>query len=321
MKETAQQTQLESYLLGTLADDEMEPLEERLFTDDNAFLELQAAEMGLVDRYVRNEMSDAERRSFEANYLISSERKAKVDAARTFHNELAELQPNVAVEELQPSWAERLRRMLSIPALQYAGSALVLLLAVSTGWLILERGRTQNELLEARNSEQQLNRQLNERQEELDRRVAEQRGEDSESLAALQNEIDDLQKQLSESKNKPIDQSNSSPRQPLIATLILAAPRGGGGAIQTINLAAGAKVLNIKLPLAAEQTIPFDIEISNGEKTIFKKSFNQLQKGENPTVTISLPTTGMVDGRYDLTIRDQSGEAKTRSFIVERAKR
>jgi len=317
MRETAQQTQLERYLLGELGDAEMEALEESFFTDSDAFLELQAAEMALVDRYVRSEISDAERGSFEANYLISAERKAKVDAARAFHNELSDLQPSVNADEPQLSWTERLRRALLLPTMQYAGAVLVLIMAASAGWLLLERGQTHNELLDARNSEQELNRQLNERQQELDRRVAEQRGEDSESLAALQNKIDELQKQLNDSKTKPINQNDTSQRQPLIATLILAAPRGGG-AVPTINMANGTKVLNIKLPLAADQSAPFDIEISFGGKTIFKKAYDQLPIGNNPTVNISLPTSGVVDGQYAITVRDRKGEAKTYSFIVVR---
>ena len=316
-RETAQQTQLESYLLGRLDAAEMESFEERLFTDDEAFLDLQAAEMALVDRYVRNEMDNAERESFEANYLVSAERNAKLEASRVFHNELTELQPSTTARDQKLSWAERLRRAFLLPTMQYAGAALCLILAVSTGWLLLEQKRSRNELLEAQNSEQTLNQQVKDNQEELDRRVAEQRGEDSESLAALQNEIDDLQKQLNDSKIKQPEQNSSAQRQPLIATFILSAPRGASGAVPTINLSEGTKVLNLKLPLAGESA-PLNVDISIGGKTIFSKTFNRLPKGDNPTVNIHLPTIGMVDGRYILTIREQSGEARTRSFIVAR---
>ena len=321
MKDTAQQTQLESYLLGTLGDAEMEALEERHFTDDEAFLEMQSAEMALVDRYVRNEMSDAERESFEANYLVSPERDSKVDGARAFHNELADLQPSVVAEDLPVSWAERLRRAFLVPAMQFAGAALVLILAVSTGWLILERGRTQNELLQARQSEQELSQQLNDRQQELDRRVAEQRGEDSESLAALQNEIDDLQTKLDEANNRHVNQSNTPARRPLIATVFLSIGRGGVAAVPTVNVPHDVKVLNIKLPLTVDQSFPFDIEISTGGKTVFRKSVSQLPNGENPTVNLSLPTGSIVDGQCDVSIRDKNGETKTRSFIVTRERR
>jgi hypothetical protein len=90
--------------------------------------------------------------------------------------------------------------------------------------------------------------------------------------------------------------------------------------VPTINLADGTKVLNVKVPLAAEQSTPFDIEISFGGKTILKKAYGQLPKGDNPTVHVSLPTSGLVDGRYALVVRDQRGETKTRSFIIARSR-
>src|SRR5438045_3822587 len=92
---TSEQKEMGRFLLGELPDEDAERLEERLFSDDDSFAEMQAAEMELVDRYVRNQMSDAERRGFETNYLVTPEHRAKVAEARVFHNELEKLRPVV----------------------------------------------------------------------------------------------------------------------------------------------------------------------------------------------------------------------------------
>jgi len=42
MNSVAEKTRMDNYLLGGLSDDEMECLEEQIFVDENAFLELQS---------------------------------------------------------------------------------------------------------------------------------------------------------------------------------------------------------------------------------------------------------------------------------------
>ena len=49
------------YLLGGLSESERTSLEEKFFADDKEFEELEIAEGELVDRYVRRELSAADR--------------------------------------------------------------------------------------------------------------------------------------------------------------------------------------------------------------------------------------------------------------------
>lgn len=320
MTGTAEKDQIDKYLLGELPEDEMERFEERLFSDDDAFLELQSAEMALIDSYTRNEMSADHRRRFESNYLVTPERQAKVAEARAFHNELSELAPVAVATRERPGWFERLFGGLSIrmPAMQYAGAALVLLLALSTSWLIYDRGQTRKELLIAKNSETELNERLTRREQELNERLAEQRGEDSESLSALQNEVDSLRQQLDESRRKPPPGNAATPsyHTPLIATVFLSAGRGGGGAIPTIQISKDTKILNVKVPLSADETGKFGVEVTGPAGMILKRSGVVPTGGAEKVLNLSIPATKLEAGKYEVAMRDEKGVTKTRSFLI-----
>src|SRR3954451_23572466 len=198
MTVATEQSVLRRYLLGELSEAETERLEESIYTDDDVFAEMQTAEMSLVDEYVRGEMDKAERKLFEANYLVSPEREAKLRESRIFHSELNAIRPLPAAREEKVGWLERwfggLR--LSLPAMRYASAALILVLAATTAWLVYDNRKTTNELAVAKNtlanSENALNERLADKERELNDRLAAQRGEDSESLSVLQNEIEEL---------------------------------------------------------------------------------------------------------------------------------
>lgn len=74
---------LKQYLLGELSQEtQLEAVEERLFTDDDVFEELQLVKEDLIDQYVKDEFTAAERRNFERNFLTTEERRADVQRAQ-----------------------------------------------------------------------------------------------------------------------------------------------------------------------------------------------------------------------------------------------
>src|SRR5690349_13185884 len=73
---------LKQYLLGELSQEtQLEAVEERLFTDDDVFEELQLVKEDLIDQYVKDEFTAEERRNFERNFLTTEERRADVRRA------------------------------------------------------------------------------------------------------------------------------------------------------------------------------------------------------------------------------------------------
>jgi hypothetical protein len=70
------------FLLGELPDDERDAIEERFFTDDDTFAELQEAEDDLADEYGRGGLSPERRARFEARFLQDEAGQSRVDFAQ-----------------------------------------------------------------------------------------------------------------------------------------------------------------------------------------------------------------------------------------------
>jgi DNA-directed RNA polymerase specialized sigma24 family protein len=80
--ETAQAEALIGYLLGTMSPDEQERIEERYFTDDDAYEELLATSDDLIHGYLVGALSDTEQRLFEAHFLASPWRRERLQPMR-----------------------------------------------------------------------------------------------------------------------------------------------------------------------------------------------------------------------------------------------
>lgn len=124
------------YLLGLLGEEERSNLEKRLFDDDELFEAVQACEMEIIRDYVRGNLPNSERRSFEQYCQLNPALLAKVEAEKSF------------AALLKPSWRERLAAVFATPQLSFAmagGLAAVLALAF---WLGFENNRLRTELAE-----------------------------------------------------------------------------------------------------------------------------------------------------------------------------
>jgi len=77
------------YLLGdSLSESEQTEIELRLFGDDEFLEELQAIELQLMARYLRNDLSPREREFFESHFLLSQERRNALEFVRGLSNAL-----------------------------------------------------------------------------------------------------------------------------------------------------------------------------------------------------------------------------------------
>src|SRR5580765_4200045 len=88
---------LVKYLLGDLSQEEQVQVEDRAFADPDYLVMLQAVEVDLIDAYVNGDLSPAERRGFERQFLVSPERRKKVAFARDLARVAAEAKAAEAV--------------------------------------------------------------------------------------------------------------------------------------------------------------------------------------------------------------------------------
>lgn len=175
------------YLLGFVSPSERERFETEYFNDDDAFAELLSAEDDLIDAYVRGELGPAERRRFEDRFLNTPADRERVQFARTLAGFVAETQPAEQPVTFQPGFFSSLR----LPGIAQGLMAVALLVLVAaTCWLLIQQGRTRNQLQTARAERDS----LNQKNEQL-RQVADaERTRNGESAA----EIEKLRQQLAQ---------------------------------------------------------------------------------------------------------------------------
>lgn len=90
MKSNAvQQQTIREYLLGRIAVEEREKLEEQLLIDTELYEELLVSEDELVDEYLRDDLSGADREDFESHFFAAPEHQEKVRFARAFRKYVA----------------------------------------------------------------------------------------------------------------------------------------------------------------------------------------------------------------------------------------
>jgi anti-sigma factor RsiW len=73
---------LRRYLLGELSGDELDGLEEQIFSNEQCVEQLSLVEDDLIDAFVRGELPDPEREHFEAHFLSSPRRRERVALTR-----------------------------------------------------------------------------------------------------------------------------------------------------------------------------------------------------------------------------------------------
>src|SRR5262245_38746535 len=144
------------YLLGSLADEETERLDELGFTDDEFAASLSAVENDLVDAYVQGELTGPKLEQFKATYLATTpglqkvyfSQSLQVFAQKNSDSETASGKTTVGLpsEPGSSGWLAQLR-VFDVPRLaQWGFAAAALALLLIAGWLILQNVRLRRQL-------------------------------------------------------------------------------------------------------------------------------------------------------------------------------
>jgi hypothetical protein len=120
---------LRGYLLGRVAPESRERVEKRLFSDDRVFWErLCLVEDELVDQYARGELDGEDAARFERDFLVTDERRAKLDLALALREYVGG-----ARESRRGAW-DWLRRPVRSPAWAFGLAAMLLLALPAVVW-------------------------------------------------------------------------------------------------------------------------------------------------------------------------------------------
>jgi hypothetical protein len=284
------------YLLGNLSEEEQVQIEDRAFSDSAYMGALEAAEADLIDAYVHDELSQAERLEFERRFLTSSNRRSKVEFAR----DLVRIAEESKAAEVAPS--ERPFAWLSLvglirassPVFQFASVFLVLISVAGASWLIVENRamRTRVAALETDR------RDLETREEGLRRQLGEEQARAG-SLAA------ELQKQPSVSAVP-------------VASLVLlpGLSRAETGRTQLL-LNPSAQIAHVEIVVEARDDYPrysSELRTRSGEEVLIRGNLPRRRTAAGYVVSFDVPTSALGTGEYELALKGVANDGRAQEL-------
>ena len=304
------------YLLGELSEEQQVEIEDRAFADKDYLASITAVENDLIDEYVRQELSEADRRKFESRFLASAERRKRVEFAKA----LSQV-PHVA-KKTQPaswSWRESLYAFISglNPAARFAFAAAMLVLVVGGAWLLTTTLRLRSQLtqLQAENQSRQTQRHALEQQIEAERKRNEELNARLNQEKQQREQSDESLRQLSETA----DSTNPPPR-PVIATLtLLPGLSRGGGDKPSLVMPGDARLVRLNIGIDPEEqykNFAVELRTTAGRHVWNRENLAARNRSGARAIGLTLPASVLKSGEYEIRLRGlkEGGEAEDIGF-------
>jgi hypothetical protein len=287
------------YLLGQLSEEEQTRVEEKYFEDEDWFEQLEVVEGELIDSYVRQKLSEADRRAFETCFLHSPERRHRVAFAQALQQFVEKKSESKAPQENryggQSFWA-----FLGLKPLAWLPATVAMLL-LGCLWLVFDNGRLRNRLQEAQSS----NGEVEKREQELEEKLRQQR-----------QEAEQLAQELERQRNNPSTQQLSDGglqtalAQIISFTLNASAVRSTGG-IQRLEMPAAIRTVRLTMNFAGYRKgeIEATLKRVGGQDILQRARLKAPAKGASAQVTWALPAKSLDEADYIITLNgtDENG--------------
>lgn len=322
---------IKKYLFYELSLSEREKIEERLFEDEAFFYEVMTVENDLVDLYALRKLTGDELALFEKSLPASPGRRERVATALALQRCIAEAKQAEIMQEEGiavgaggiPLWKRFTTFTSSRPAaLQFAVVALFILLTAGMVFLLVERRRVNQELAHLRESQrndegqpqekilQERLKAAQEREEELKRQLATERGEATavhEQLQRTVSESEKVERELEELRRK---QSRSTPLYPTAIAQVYLQPatpsRRGSTEIKVLESDIRGFVISLELEAGSDLKKPLSVEM-NGKKEPMDVQLYSLSSGII-LASISIAPRRVIDGMNTITLKNADND-------------
>jgi len=286
--ETADELSLVKYLLGDLPEAAQARVEDRALADADFRSALDAAEADLIDAYVRDELSAAERRAFEQRFLGSPQRRRKIAFARNLAQVAAE---TTAAERDFSTPLSAWQTLVGVlrgwsPALQLAATLAALLCIVGVSSIIFQNTqlRSRVAVLESQG------RDFQAQKENLQRRLGDEQARAGDLAAQLQRR-----------------QTASGAQASFVASLVLlpGLTRAETRREQLV-LNSSAQIAHIEIPLEARDDYPrfrAELRTLSGEEVLILGNLLKRAAPAGYLVSFDVPATVLSTGQYELTLK------------------
>jgi Sec-independent protein translocase protein TatA len=307
LSQQSQQEAVKRYLLGVLPEEEKERFEQRYFSDNTLFEEVELAEDDLVDRYVRGELTKDDRRLFEQALSHSPRLNERVEFAKVLSTKTTS-QPAPKVEPVSAPgfWQRIFSPEKQSFRLAFGFAALLLIMggvAVVIGWVNL---RQQSAGLAARDAE------LRQRNEATARELAEKQAANEQRAGDLQKQAADLEAQRQSIKEQI---ENADRPLNLIARLSLQ-PGATRSPADRANLTLNKNysTLNLKLALIDSDYPRYRAVVLTPEQKVVSRAriLTPKRTAAGNFLNLSLPLKGIKPGDYFVSVEgiDDAGKSQ-----------
>jgi hypothetical protein len=303
VKNDRNENMIRRYLLGELSETEQTAFEEELLEDRDKFDRVWTIENELIDSYVRDEMSDADRRLFERHYLSSPLHRKRVEVAESFLSEIDRtMGESVEARERKPAvpWWRKLLNSQSRLRPAFGGVlVMAFLLIFGVIWLYLESvrltgeiARLENETKAERASLRQRELELANRNRELEKEIAGERGR----LERIKDEMEQLRRQPPSPSAIP-------------SFLLMPAPERSeeGRPPLTIPDLAGRVRLLMALEITGYTNYQVRIQSVEGRDLLSRPAGKVLFGKARPFAALTVETANLPKGDYVLILYGQTG--------------
>jgi hypothetical protein len=242
------------YLLNDLSEADQESFEEAYLKDQGLFEQLRSHEEELIEDYVKGDLSRRERRLFERRYLVSAQRRARVEAARQLVEVCSLLASSEAAanDTIGGKWYSaglRLWMLTKQRFPQWGGVAAAILLLLGLG-LVIELSRMQRQLAVINEERKVFERQVEEAERQLARereQLVEERGHN----IALREELRSVNKRLGRLAEEP--ETSQSPKDNVVFLALMPGIRSLGNLDRAV-ISAGVRFVELRVNLERRET-------------------------------------------------------------------
>jgi len=293
------------YLVGALASDETERLDELSLTDDEFAERLQSVENDLVDEYVRGELRGNLLERFESSYLASPTNREKVkfsesllrmvdrgaDVERAKNAEQSVTHDSAGSRGYRSFWW---KDTLAVPkTVLWPAMSVAAFLLIASGWLLVQDLRLRQLRDQAQAENNVLALQAEKQQAQL--------GENQVALAEKQREIDELRRTLERSGQ------SADTEEPNVIPVVLEPQTRSISTIKTVSIPAEADLVVFQLELEGDDRADYQAILKSlpGQQTVWKRSGIRSQRREGVKVlVITLRTRVLSSRNYILEVAD-----------------
>ena len=308
--DSANHTLIVNYLFGALPEEDLERFEARYLQDETLFEELQEIEDELIDDYASGALKTDQRSSFEQYFLRSTQRRDKLEFARSM-TELAVAWKSVAAASAashsEAKLGESNARRTSflkywsrpVPSWrQWAAIAAAVLVAVAAGTLWLRNRELRRQLTAAGANAAKLRQDA-----EANSTLA---TDTQAQLAAEQQQSQKIEEQFEQ-----LQQSFSNEARKVVVTAFLGVEylaqntRGGGERkVKTLGVPANARMLRLGLEFEKRSFESFTITLRGADGgTVWKRGGLKARAiGDKQRIMLTIPAESLPAGNYDLSV-------------------